>query len=69
MENYDYFNGFQPVFFKGEILFEEPYPHGGNERRELYRLANGNYLSGTRYRDRGDLLIEIKITETRPEGF
>ena len=69
MKTCSYFNGFQEVFFKGEVLFSEPYPKGGNERRELYRLANGNYLAGTRFRDRGDVLINIKVTESRPEGF
>ena len=69
METCSYFNGFQEVFFKGEKLFCEPYPFGENERRELYRLPNGNFLSGIRYRDKGDVLTEVKITEKRPEGF
>jgi hypothetical protein len=64
-----YFNGYQEVFFKGEILFSEPYPKGGNERRELYRLPNGNYLSGIRFRDLGDVLTKVEISETCPEGF
>jgi hypothetical protein len=69
VETCSYFNGFQEVFFKGEILFSEPFPHGGNKRRELYRLPNGNYLSGIRYREKGDVLTEVKVTEKRPEGF
>jgi hypothetical protein len=69
MEICSYFNGAQAVFFKGEIVFSEPYAHGGNERRELYRLPNGHYLLGTRYRDKGDLLTDIRVSEKRPKGF
>ncbi|MBN2429589.1 MAG: hypothetical protein JXK94_14740 [Deltaproteobacteria bacterium] len=69
METCSYFNGFQEVFFKGELLFSESYPEGGNERRELYRLPNGNYLAGIRFRNKADLLTEVKVSENRPTGF
>ena len=61
--------GFRRFSLKEKYSSVNPIRMGGNERRELYRLANGNYLAGSRFRDRGDVLINIKVTENRPEDF
>jgi len=63
MKIISYWDGEKYIKFTGELVHTGAGWTGNVEYNEKYLLEDGRYLLGTRHKDRGDLMTDIRIED------